>query len=96
MITFLDSYTLRGSEFWIFDAQDLAQGPLCKLEHPSLKLGSTVHTAWLPKIARRTANYYISAQEDYQSLVAQQPDKIKVLFETEIYPHFPKKKTQTT
>ena len=83
-----DEETDNGNEIWIFDAANLKQGPVCQLWHPQLKLGFTVHTAWLSKIAKRTATYNIPVEEDYQDLVAQQPAEIQELFEKEIYPHF--------
>lgn len=86
-----DEETDNGNEIWIFDAANLKQGPVCQLWHPQLKLGFTVHTTWLPKIAKRTATYNIPVEEDYQDLVAQQPAEIQELFEKEIYPHFKSK-----
>jgi hypothetical protein len=58
-----------------------------------LRFGFTLHTAWLPKIAKRTATYNIPVEEDYKDLVAQQPAEIQELFEKEIYPHFKSKKS---
>ncbi|MEZ2238586.1 carotenoid oxygenase family protein [Microcoleus sp.] len=81
----------NGNQIWIFDATNLKQGPLCKLWHPQLNFGITVHTTWLPKIAKRTATYNIPVEQDYQDLVAQQPAEIQELFEKEIYPHFKSK-----
>jgi hypothetical protein len=86
-----DEETDNGNEIWIFDAANLKQGPVCQLWHPQLKLGFTVHTAWLPKIAKRTATYNIPVEDDYKDLVAQQPVEIQELFEKEIYPHFKSK-----
>ncbi|MBL8787568.1 MAG: carotenoid oxygenase family protein [Deltaproteobacteria bacterium] len=34
---------------WIFDAKDLAKGPICELEVPT-ELGFSLHTAWLPDV----------------------------------------------
>ena len=86
-----DEETDNGNEIWIFDAANLKQGPVCQLWHPQLKLGFTVHTTWLPKIAKRTATYNIPVEEDYKDLVAQQPAEIQELFKKEIYPHFKSK-----
>ncbi|MCT7949595.1 carotenoid oxygenase family protein [Ancylothrix sp. C2] len=83
-----DEETDNGNEIWIFDAANLKQGPVCQLWHPELKLGFTVHTAWLPKISKRTATYNIPVEDDYKDLVAKQPPEIQELFEKEIYPHF--------
>lgn len=77
------------SEIWIFDAKNLAQGPLCKLSHPQLKFGFTTHTTWLPKIAPRTNSYYIPVREDYKDLVEKQNREIQKLFEEAVYPNFP-------
>jgi hypothetical protein len=68
------------SEIWIFDAKDLTRGPLCKLRHPQLKFGFTTHTTWLPKIAPRTAGYYIAVREDFEDRVKQQRPEIQKLF----------------
>ena len=76
------------SEIWIFDANDLAQGPVCKLGHPSLNFAYTLHTAWLPKIAKRTANYNCPVRKDYQDRVNKKSQDLQNLFETEVYPHF--------
>ena len=84
-------YFKNSSEIWIFDAKNLVCGPICKLGHPELRFGFTLHTAWLPKIAKRTATYNIPVEEDYKDLVAQQPAEIQELFEKEIYPHFKSK-----
>jgi len=82
-------YTAERNEFWLFDGTDLSKGPICKLYHPSLSFGFTLHTAWLPSIGPRKADYNIPVSLDYQELVNQQGDpKIKELFEQEIYPHF--------
>jgi carotenoid cleavage dioxygenase-like enzyme len=56
--TFLGQNT---KEVWIFNGKNLAIGPVCKWSHPSLDLGFTIHTAWLPKIAKRPAFYNIRA-----------------------------------
>lgn len=76
------------NEIWIFDASNLAAGPLSKLTHPNLNFGLTIHTAWLPKIARRTASYNIPVRQDYEEIVKQKSPEIQELFEQEIYPHF--------
>ncbi|MDJ0717884.1 MAG: carotenoid oxygenase family protein [Prochloraceae cyanobacterium] len=80
----------KSKEFWFFDAQDLSSGPVCKLGHDQLNFGYTVHTAWLPKIERRAASYQIPVRSDYEELVKKKKsEKVKKLFEDEVYPHFP-------
>jgi len=78
-----------GDEFWIFDAANLAQGPLCRLAHPDLDLGFTLHTTWMDAIAKRTATYRIPVRDDFAAGLATQTQEIKTLFENEVFPHFP-------
>lgn len=75
----------NGNQIWIFDAANLKGGPICQLWHPQLKMGFTVHTTWLPKIAKRTASYNVDVEEDYQDLVAKQPEEIQELFKKWVY-----------
>lgn len=85
---------VNNSEIWIFEAADLQKGPVCKLADPSgrLKIGLTIHTTWLPEIARPEIHYQVPAREDYDPLIDQQPpelqQEIRALFEKEIYPNF--------
>ncbi len=78
------------SEIWIFDAQNLAQGPICKLGHPTepLLMGLTIHTTWVSAIAPRTAPYRVSIPDDFDALIAQQPELVKQLFREQVYPPF--------
>ncbi|MEG4280602.1 carotenoid oxygenase family protein [Microcoleus sp. MON1_C1] len=76
----------NGNEIWIFDAADLKSGPLCKLWHPQLNFGISVHTTWLSKIGKRTASYNIPVKQDYEYLVKQQPQEIQEFFNEWVYP----------
>lgn len=82
-------FTTENKEIWIFDGKNLANGPRCKLSHPSLNFGFSLHTTWLQKISPYQANYNIPVKLDYQELVSQQSEEIKELFEQEVYPYFP-------
>jgi carotenoid cleavage dioxygenase-like enzyme len=62
-------FTPERDEIWIFDAENLNQNPLCKLYHPQLNLGLSLHTAWLQNISPRQANYNILVKQDYQEAV---------------------------
>jgi carotenoid cleavage dioxygenase-like enzyme len=92
MVTMLsDDSSLPGStgdEFWIFDAQNLAQGPLCRLGHPELNLPFTLHTVWRPTIAPRQATYRIDVRSELQAEVAKLDPVLQQMFETDVYPHF--------
>ena len=77
-----------GDEFWIFDAQNIAQGPLVRLGHTGLSMGFTLHTTYLERIAPRTASYEVDVRQDYASLLADQSEDVKELFEQSVFPHF--------
>jgi len=72
-------------EIWVLRADQLSAGPICKLSHPELDFGFSIHAAWLPAIARRTATYQIPIQPDYQSRLN---PKLQDLFAEAVYPHF--------
>lgn len=77
-----------GDEFWIFDAQNLRQGPLARLGHPELDMGFTLHTSFLPELKARRSDYKLDIRQDYKLLLAEQSEPIKALFEQEVFPHF--------
>lgn len=87
------------SELWIFDANNLAQGPLYKLSHPKLNFSLTIHTTWLKEILSSPATGY-NIREDFDWLVSRavkhHPEKIgkqiQDLFD-KIYEHFEKDKS---
>lgn len=58
------------SELWIFDANDLKQGPLYKLSHPKLNFSLTIHTTWLSQLVAPPANSY-NIREDFDWLVSE-------------------------
>lgn len=76
----------NSNEIWIFQADQLGAGPICKLSHPQLDFGFTMHTTWLSAIAPRTASYDIPVRQDYESLLKQ--PAIQQLFTEAVYPHF--------
>lgn len=81
--------TPQGSQFWIWQAGNLAAGPVAKLRHPDVKFAFPLHSAWVPEIAPRTAAYKVDLRSDinadnYKHL----PNWIKDIFENDIYPAF--------
>ena len=76
----------QSKELWIFDAANLANGPLCRLSHPDFDPGYTIHTAWLQKIEPRSATYCIDARADYDPLIAKSSEAVRKLFNQDIYP----------
>jgi carotenoid cleavage dioxygenase-like enzyme len=77
----------RAKQLWIFDAADLAAGPLCRLAHPRFDPGYTIHTTWLERIEARSATYCIPARADYDPRLRPLPDPVRELFEQHVYPH---------
>jgi hypothetical protein len=77
-----------GDELWVFDARTLAQGPVCRLAHVELDLPFTLHTAWMPTIAPRTATYRVDVRADHAEAVAALSPELQAMFERDVYPHF--------
>ena len=77
-----------GDELWVFDAANLAQGPLTRLGHPDLDIPFTLHTAWMPSIGPRTATYQVPIRDDIGDAVSRQIPLIQTMFETNVYPRF--------
>ncbi|WP_375500254.1 carotenoid oxygenase family protein [uncultured Nostoc sp.] len=80
-----------GDEIWIFKAESLKQGPICKLSHPDLNFGFSLHTAWLPNVQKldptKLGNIIKVKDDFFQRVERQNDDSIKSLFE-EIYKEF--------
>ena len=76
-----------GDEIWIFDAQNLAQGPLCRLGHPNINLPLTLHSAFLQNIPVGDT-YSISVYDDYNAHIAHMDPSIVSLFESEVFTRF--------
>ncbi len=51
-------------EVWIFRAGALAAGPVCRLGHPDLDWGYTLHTAWLPEVTPLSRAGMITLEDD--------------------------------
>jgi carotenoid cleavage dioxygenase-like enzyme len=78
-----------GDELWVFDAADLAAGPVARLGHPELSMPFTLHTLWAPASAPRTAAYKVDVATDHADGLAKQTDAVKDLFASAVVPHFP-------
>ncbi len=82
--------TPSGSEFWIWQAGNLASGPITKLRHEQVKFAFALHAAWVPSIAPRDAKYKVDLRQDMDINKPEYglPDWIKEIFENDIYPEF--------
>jgi len=59
-----------GHEYWIFNASDLAKGPICKLGRESLNNSTLFHALYIPKavakkLDQRKVSYQVSIRKDY-------------------------------
>lgn len=77
-----------GDELWVFDAAQLARGPLCRLAHPRLDMPFTMHTVFLPELRPRAASYRVDVEADHQAAVSQLSPALQDLFRRQVYPHF--------
>ncbi|MEM9193361.1 MAG: carotenoid oxygenase family protein [Myxococcota bacterium] len=80
-------YSPERVEVWVLDAANLAGGPLCRLHHPELVVGFSLHSAWLPDISPRDAAYRVTAKEDFPDLDQYRSDAKKILLER-VIPEF--------
>ena len=80
-------------EIWIFDANNLAQGPVCILGHNDLDYTFPLHSVWVDNIEPNDTNYQVDTREDYNEVIQRikNPKKrqnIQAFFESYVYPHF--------
>ncbi|MCS7018373.1 MAG: carotenoid oxygenase family protein [Cytophagales bacterium] len=81
-------------EVWLFDATDLAGGPICKLHHPDMSFGFTIHSAWTPDAHPNTnPDYKINIKEDYDYMLNKIRNRefrqeIGQIFQHYVYPNF--------
>lgn len=85
--------TKYSSEFWIFDAADIAQGPICKMKNQDVKFAFTLHTSWIPSAKTSDQEYRISTKEDYDEVIRElelgvDRQFLEEFFEENVYPHF--------
>ncbi len=83
-----------GHEYWIFNASDLAKGPICKLGHESLNNSTLFHAVYIPKtvakeLDQKKASYHVPIREDYpkEELEKWAPSVLDC-FEEVIYPMY--------
>lgn len=53
-----------GDEIWIFEAQNIARGPICRLGHPDLRFGMTLHSLWIGELRAPPATGFVDLRED--------------------------------
>jgi carotenoid cleavage dioxygenase-like enzyme len=90
------------TQLWIFDAQNLNKGTICKLAHPKWIANTTLHSAWLSEAKTTNSNYTVLVKPDYQPLIEdsllgkfmggilfkKEREQIQEIFDKNVYPHF--------
>jgi hypothetical protein len=81
-----------GSEVWIFDAADLKKGPVCKLGHPEIIFGMSLHTAWSEDAMQRPrTDYHVNEEKEFRRRLKLIGNKrMEKLFEKHVYPYYRK------
>ena len=83
-----------GHEYWLFSAGNLADGPVCKLGHPSLNNSTLFHSVYIPnskewKWENKSPFYHVSLREDYpMDELEKWGDKVVTAFKDVIWPYF--------
>ncbi|ABC31373.1 hypothetical protein HCH_04674 [Hahella chejuensis KCTC 2396] len=79
----------NGKEFWLFDARNLAQGPVCILGHKDLNFATTNHALWRPEIGPRPADAYKANYADFfREKMPCHSQQVREVLETYILPRF--------
>jgi carotenoid cleavage dioxygenase-like enzyme len=76
--------------FWLFDAANLAQGPVCKMGHENAIFGMTLHTAYTAEAQSPSPNNYrVDVEHELQQRIAPKNNELlSELFEKHVYPYY--------
>ncbi|HSG43918.1 MAG TPA: carotenoid oxygenase family protein [Anaerolineales bacterium] len=81
-----------GHEYWLFAADDLAGGPICKLSHPHLNNSTLFHSVYIPDSKERenkSQPYHISLRDDYSiDELEKWREEVLSAFRDVIWPYF--------
>ncbi len=79
----------NGKEIWIFDAQNLAQGPITILGHPNLNFATTNHALWVSQIGPRPMDAYKAQVGDFfREKAPSHRSSVRRVIEDQILPRF--------
>jgi hypothetical protein len=91
-----------GHEYWIFNASNLAKGPICKLGHKSLNNSTLFHAVYIPKavakqLDQKRVSYQIPIRADYPKEELEKWEfSVLECFEDVIWPLFDQSDTAAT
>ena len=77
-----------GDEIWIFQADDLAKGPIARLGHPQLDMPFTLHSCWMESVQARQATYNVDVEQDLSETVQSLSSELQSVFAQHVYPNF--------
>jgi hypothetical protein len=83
-----------GHEYWLFAADNLAGGPICKLGHPNLNNSTLFHAVYISSskdwnIKDDAPPYHVSLREDYpEDELKKWGDEVLDVFRDLIWPYF--------
>ncbi len=91
-----DNYS---SQVWLWDAADLAKGPVCKLEHEQFYFAYTFHSVWTPEAEFTNPKDQIDIIDDIDDMVkliinSGKQVKVEEFMDKYVYPHFADQKNQ--
>ena len=81
-----------GHEYWVFRADNLSDGPVCKLGHPDLNNSTLFHSVCIPaskKWKNKSQPYHISLRDDYPEAEFEKwGDEVLSVFRDKIWKYF--------
>ncbi len=93
-----DTIDLSGkfrSEIWLFKANSISDGPVCKLAHPKFIFASTLHSCWLKNDTEVVSGQNINIREDYTAYInhllkenTAKKEKMLDFFDTYVFPNY--------
>jgi hypothetical protein len=89
-----------GHEYWLFDAEGLSKGPICKLSHPELNNATIFHTIYIPSdveetLSKKKVSYHVPLREDYPAEeLSKWDDPVSACFEDVIWPYYDTKENR--
>jgi hypothetical protein len=82
------------NEVWVFDADKISSGPVCKLTHPEMQFCFSLHSAWMDRVDSYNSPYFIPVKKDYSEQIAKAQNTVEQslfteFFEKHVYPNYP-------
>ena len=89
-----DEKNSSGHEYWIFSAESLSSGPICKLGHPELNNSTLFHSVYISdndskRLDSGEPSYQVDLQKDYpEEEIGKWDESVLELFREVIWPYF--------